>query len=266
MGFGLHAGRAVQGAIGSQRKIDAAYVAESAERAEFLESSTKKYKLKVLMSGEFHKLLHSRARDRCRKIDQLLMPDRGDDTDEGEVMNIFTFDMDADAVQQSYTARNGVDDCLPNTGSVREIKIRRQNIRNRRKGYGQKMNLNARDRGKKNEKILTSRESASDHEISFGNKPPELVLPNGPVLYSQNVWLSPDMKIIRQKYVEGQFFFEKYKLGLKAFYSQEWDDAKKHFQDVLENFDDGPSKYFLAQIDENNGIPPKGFRGYGRGD
>ena len=46
MGFGLHAGKAVQGAIGSQRKIDATYVSESVERAEFLESSTKKYGLK----------------------------------------------------------------------------------------------------------------------------------------------------------------------------------------------------------------------------
>ena len=43
MGFGLHAGKAVQGAIGSPRKLDATYISESVERAEFLESSTKTY-------------------------------------------------------------------------------------------------------------------------------------------------------------------------------------------------------------------------------
>ena len=37
MGFGLHAGKAVQGAIGSSRKLDATYISESVERAEFLE-------------------------------------------------------------------------------------------------------------------------------------------------------------------------------------------------------------------------------------
>lgn len=42
-GFGLHAGKAVQGAIGSQRKLDATYLSEAVERAEFLESSTKIY-------------------------------------------------------------------------------------------------------------------------------------------------------------------------------------------------------------------------------
>jgi class 3 adenylate cyclase len=56
MGFGLHAGKAVQGAIGSQRKIDATYVSEAVERAEFLEASTKKYGLNMLMSDSFHKV------------------------------------------------------------------------------------------------------------------------------------------------------------------------------------------------------------------
>lgn len=37
MGFGLHAGKAVQGAIGSTKKLDATYISESVERAEFLE-------------------------------------------------------------------------------------------------------------------------------------------------------------------------------------------------------------------------------------
>lgn len=73
MGFGLHAGTAVQGAIGSTRKIDATYVSEAVERAEYLESSTKKYGLKMLMSDSFHKLLHPNNRRRCRKIDQILI-------------------------------------------------------------------------------------------------------------------------------------------------------------------------------------------------
>ncbi len=57
MGFGLHAGKAVQGAIGSQRKLDATYISESVERAEFLESNTKTYGVPVLMSDAFYNLL-----------------------------------------------------------------------------------------------------------------------------------------------------------------------------------------------------------------
>jgi class 3 adenylate cyclase len=73
MGFGLHAGTAFQGAIGSQRKLDATYISESVEQAEFLESSTKKYGVPVLMSDSFYDLLDSSTKYRCRKVDQLLL-------------------------------------------------------------------------------------------------------------------------------------------------------------------------------------------------
>lgn len=105
MGFGLHAGKAVQGAIGSQRKIDATYVSEAVERAEYLESSTKRYKVQMLMSDSFHRLLHSSNRRRCRKIDQIMF--RNEDEDEyeveaygheGDVMELYTYDLDVDAL------------------------------------------------------------------------------------------------------------------------------------------------------------------------
>lgn len=73
MGFGLHAGKAVQGAIGSQRKLDATYISESVERSEFLESATKTYGVPLLMTDSVYNLLDPSNRYRCRKIDQLIM-------------------------------------------------------------------------------------------------------------------------------------------------------------------------------------------------
>jgi class 3 adenylate cyclase len=117
MGFGLHAGKAVQGAIGSQRKIDATYVSEAVERAEFLESSTKKYKLQMLMSNDFHRLLHSSNRRRCRKIDQIMF--RNEDEDEyeeevygheGDIMELFTYDMDVNALWEEGRKMRGESD------------------------------------------------------------------------------------------------------------------------------------------------------------
>lgn len=96
----MYVGRAVQGAIGSQRKIDPTYVSEAVERAEFLESSTKKYGVKLLMSESFHRLLHTGNRRRCRKVDQIVMreDDEGDEDDltlNGEILELFTFDVSA---------------------------------------------------------------------------------------------------------------------------------------------------------------------------
>jgi len=300
MGFGLHAGKAVQGAIGSQRKIDATYVAESVERAEFLESSTKKYGLKVMMSGKFHQLLHSRTQYRCRKIDRILLLNNDDEYYEesdrqGEFMDLFTFDMDVDAMQRANLTRNNFynnmkngenDNLLNAAGSFMEAKTKMQAMRNRRKGYSARSSLsgprdlfggNSDQKIKQNDSnhlqphhIQPSLESfqnnANGNSNNIVEETPELVLPTGPALYSQNVWLSPDMRKIRDKYIQSFFFFQKYKLGLDAFYNKEWDDAKKCFQDILEHFDDGPSIYFLGQIEQNNGVPPKGFKGYGIAD
>jgi hypothetical protein len=43
------------------------------EQAEFLESSTKKYGVPVLMSDTFYDLLDNSNKYRCRKVDQLLL-------------------------------------------------------------------------------------------------------------------------------------------------------------------------------------------------
>ena len=75
LGFGLHAGRAVEGAIGSQRKLDATYLSEAVELSEYLESSTKKYGVNILMSGSFLKLLHPNVSQMCRKIDHIFLTD-----------------------------------------------------------------------------------------------------------------------------------------------------------------------------------------------
>ena len=126
LGFGLHAGKAVQGVIGSQRKIYATYVSEAVERAEFLESSTKKYGLKMLMSGSFHRLLHPNTCRRCSKVDQISLPDEEEDLDEdddemqGDVMELLTFDMDVDAMHrpQTKSKKVGDSDVMSDAGSI----------------------------------------------------------------------------------------------------------------------------------------------------
>ena len=107
-------------------KIDATYVSESVERVEFLESSTKKYGLKMLMSDRFHRLLHPSNRRRCRKIDQILLQNNEDDDEEavyedGDVMEQFTLDMDIGALWM-MSSKKGTDnaDSGSDTDSVNE--------------------------------------------------------------------------------------------------------------------------------------------------
>ena len=136
MGFGLHAGKAVQGAIGSERKIDATYVSEAVGMAEFLESSTKKYGVNMLISDVFHRLLHSSNRYRCRIVDQIVIQDDDADEDEiyqGDIIELYTYDVNIDALWEVpvASAEGPGTDTISDTESFNErLGSRRDAIKN----------------------------------------------------------------------------------------------------------------------------------------
>lgn len=57
MGFGMHVGWAVEGAIGSSLKIDATYISPHVDMADRLEASSKKYSCSLILSHWFVELL-----------------------------------------------------------------------------------------------------------------------------------------------------------------------------------------------------------------
>jgi class 3 adenylate cyclase len=69
MGFGLHVGWAIEGAVGSTFKIDATYLSPHVNMSARLESLTKAYSASILMSGEFVALLPAAWLRRVRLVD-----------------------------------------------------------------------------------------------------------------------------------------------------------------------------------------------------
>lgn len=57
LGFGLHQGWAIEGTIGSYFKIDASYLSPNVNLAQTLESATKIYEVRILISEPMHDLL-----------------------------------------------------------------------------------------------------------------------------------------------------------------------------------------------------------------
>mmetsp|Transcript_31664 Transcript_31664/g.5732 ORF Transcript_31664/g.5732 Transcript_31664/m.5732 type:complete len:101 (+) Transcript_31664:1835-2137(+) len=57
MGFGLHVGWAIEGAIGSEFKIDASYLSPNVNMASRLEAATKQYGVPMLISGDMFAIL-----------------------------------------------------------------------------------------------------------------------------------------------------------------------------------------------------------------
>jgi len=90
MGCGLHMGWAIEGAIGSDKKIDASYISPHVNWSEFLESSTKEYGVPILMSEPFFKLLSPNVTKWCRQVDNIKK------SESDEVTGLYTYDVNPD--------------------------------------------------------------------------------------------------------------------------------------------------------------------------
>ena len=71
MGVGLHKGWAIEGAIGSQVKIDASYLSPNVNLASRLEAATKQYCVPLLMSEAFFGGLSGSIQSTCRRCDRV---------------------------------------------------------------------------------------------------------------------------------------------------------------------------------------------------
>lgn len=90
MGFGLHQGWAIEGAIGSIHKIDASYLSPNVNMAARLEAATKQYGVSMLLSGELHDVLSDDIKKICREIDTVTV--KGSK----QPMRLLTVDIDTD--------------------------------------------------------------------------------------------------------------------------------------------------------------------------
>merc|ERR1712196_8705 len=71
MGFGLHTGWAIEGAIGSEFKIDASYLSPNVNMASRLEAATKQYGVLVLMSEPLAQLCSPEMSKYFRTVDHV---------------------------------------------------------------------------------------------------------------------------------------------------------------------------------------------------
>jgi len=94
MGFGLHTGWAIEGAIGSFFKIDASYLSPNVNMSSRLEAASKQYGVPILVSGDFHHVLTKETQTMCREIDTI--------TVKGSIkpVRIFTVDVAFDSLDE----------------------------------------------------------------------------------------------------------------------------------------------------------------------
>jgi len=101
LGFGLHCGWSIEGAIGSTFKIDASYLSPHVNMASKLEEKTKDYGAQLILSGPFVKHMSEESRKYIRPIDRIKF-------NEGEEpIRIYTIDMDMSVIKIEETPQDG---------------------------------------------------------------------------------------------------------------------------------------------------------------
>jgi class 3 adenylate cyclase len=235
MGFGLHVGWAIEGAIGSRYKIDASYLSPHVNMAARLEAATKQFGVPLLLSDAFVSLLSPAVRRRVRQIDCVTV--KGST----QPIGLYTMDIDADKATTAASG-DGTNGAHPNNTLQNTI---------------------ANNKSSKNGEIDSPTRGVSgvhappktDH-ITFSDYP-----------YFDEFEEHPD--IVATKAVDDTFL-NKFAEGFSAYKSGDWRRAAAVFEDTRtvrrngagEVVIDGPSEALLAVIREKGGVAPVGWEGY----
>lgn len=86
--FGLHVGIAIEGAIGSDMKIDYLNVSPDAAISVRINELCEQYDTQILLTGDMYDTLSERAQNTCRFIDRIVIRET-----EGEVLKLYNLEM-----------------------------------------------------------------------------------------------------------------------------------------------------------------------------
>lgn len=117
MGFGLHYGWAIEGAIGSEFKIDASYLSPNVNMASRLEAATKQFGVAILISHWLIELCTKELMKQCRLIDNVTV--KGSK----QPMRLYTIDLDFMSLAVEY---KNLDNVVKNRFKARQLRETRK--------------------------------------------------------------------------------------------------------------------------------------------
>ena len=271
IGSGLHVGWAIEGAIGSNRKIDASYLSPHVNTTEFLESSTKAYGVSLLLSEPFYRLLSPAASKHCRQVDRIRRSSKE------EPFGLYTYDSDLlinwndPFRKRDGNARNRLGNALKRLkedGSEKSSNTLVEKVGARKRtAFGsslmgrRKSNFSVVSKGP-----ISGASNESDDDVETGaevkydrNKAPVIKVPP----YTQVIWTEDD-DLVELRHNVNESFLQLWETGIAAYIKGDWQKARDIFHETMQlsGRKDGPSKVLMEIIDEHGGTAPNDWAGY----
>jgi len=94
LSFGLHCGWAIEGAVGSEFKIDASYLSPNVSIANSIERSTQMYGVSFIIAQSVVELCGEKMVEQCRLMDKVII------TGSAEAIQLFSLDLDYMSVEK----------------------------------------------------------------------------------------------------------------------------------------------------------------------
>jgi class 3 adenylate cyclase len=257
IGSGLHVGWAIEGAIGSHRKIDVSYLSPHVNFSEYLESSTKQYGVPLLMSEPFHALLSDDAKHYCRAVDRIRRS-----MDEPETY-LYTYDADlsinyADTEQARKRGGSNTSNSSASKGSTGSLAKPLEKLRGSFNAGETKLERLNRQQEQKDEEV-----ALLDFNDDSGGvqSAPKIVVPP----YNVDVW-EDDLDLVDLRNRVNDNYRSLWKEVIKFYVAGKWEKAKQMLKITsdLSGGKDGPTNYLQKFIKEQevNNHAPEGWPGY----
>lgn len=249
MGFGLHAGWAIEGAVGSIQKVDATYLSPHVNMAARLETSSKQFGVPLLFSQSLYDLMSPEAQDCCRRLDVV--------TVKGSEQPIGVFTYDARQEQQFREKKN-----LPKK-TLTVANHQKSNTKNTQVAPT-----------KKRYSVSSGPSKAAAHEnvhhsFDYYQHTQESDLQFMTPEHDVTDILELDVDLIYLRRHVTASFYEKHKSATNLYLAGDWQGARILYEECdkimgeVEGFPgDGPSRVILNYMKNRDYTAPKDWKGY----
>ncbi len=286
IGSGLHVGWAIEGAIGSHRKIDASYLSPHVNNTEYLESSTKQYGVPLLLSEPFFRLLSPAAAKYCRQVDRIRR------SEFEEPMGLYAYDADLDidwndlGRHLKFNVKNKLMDKVrqartKNAENMRLAQLEALPAGNKVPHHPAAISasdpkmLSRSRRGSALSRLVglappaPVEEPVSDEKkqelanlearAQRAKQTPTVIVPK----YTEAIWTT-DQDLTDQRHKVNDSFRALWENGINAYIRGDWGKARDIFDETmrLSKKKDGPSKFIIEIINEHGGAAPQDWPGY----
>eukprot|EP00605_Chrysophyceae_sp_TOSAG23-4_P000252 GSChrysophyteH1.ASY1.ANO1.289.1 assembled CDS len=250
MGFGLHAGWAIEGAVGSMYKVDATYLSPHVNMAARLETSSRQYGVPILISHFVQELLSPEVQKKCRQIDVVTV--KGSEMPVG----IYTYDCLQDQIFKAKPEKEMKRKAMaPLDIDLAEGFMSANN---------QMQNVNKTSQKRSNQGTMIGGMNMSDEDVAEGfflNNSHDTV---------EVFEMDDDLIMLRAHVARNEEFQTVFSEGIKIYLDGDWPAARKLLEKANKMMQriaptlggDGPCLTLLNYMKERDNKAPKDWAGF----